>query len=601
MSEFNRRQGLLSIDHFIEVLGEVYLLFEESGKDQLSKTSTQWMKVKKSIDSGYAYEVPIHYFFLGLKLYEITERKSYLRDCIRILNSKLTLSDSTASGNSILNGRAGLTLGLLCISTHRRRNESSTERLSSTVLKIIQEVIISKNGVSWDFNHSEINSFIGLSYGSSGVGNLFLLLSQLFQDKEFSQIALESIHTENSFYLERTGNWLTNKRVIDSYSSEIKARDGFLENPDDRGLTHEKIGFYEGTLGVLVSRLISVFLFQRIGGMVPWFLKKDIVRSLSYFIKVFDQKKAELSKKEAALLSILIDKIHLRNRFGNKKILIDIKTDSESVKDLYQIQKKVTFDIFQAFGLSTDLNSKESLMQEAVFTRTILHAFFPRFILFVNQTFPDFLEKYLRDKPLNRFKLPDLIAYLKNFISLLERYPRFELYKDLFNLETKIALFVYDAPIISQHLFIKKYFNHKLVESLLALDENQLGNVRFWLNKDVVVIDSCWDWRIKDSKSDVTLNIFRNLQIASGDHKTLISRTYQPWRFDQLYIEGFEEVLLLFKDSLSFNEVASALIDSLDTKASKKRVLLIRERLLELIIRSIQNDILVCDKDFLSE
>ena len=164
------------------------------------------------------------------------------------------------------------------------------------------------------------------------------------------------------------------------------------------------------------------------------------------------------------------------------------------------------------------------------------------------------------------------------------------LINDLFGYESFINIVVQNKDV--RESYILRLLNLESSQSLISSKNDVILNQEYVLKNPDQVIKSKWDWRTHDEIHELQLNILGNKKTEKSDHYTYIVRTYNKWMFKEFSLNGFEEVLLHFQRPRKAEEIYEALISHIeknDTKLMNK----IKQRLVELIVKSVQENLLL--------
>ncbi|MEM6632762.1 MAG: lanthionine synthetase LanC family protein, partial [Bacteroidota bacterium] len=454
--------------------------------------------------------------YLLARAYEVLDKKSYLhkalefcKDAERSLNSPLS---------EYLNGKAGTLYCLLYV-----YSLSKEEWLLDVIVKFIHSILsavnLDKSGIYWDREERTIKGLCGFSHGASGIAYVFLELGQYFQNPVFIWLAEQAFEYENQFYSSTEKNWQDLRKAIFDEESERQFFDAFR---------NQDFAFFEqgtymsawchGSPGIGMARLRAFELTQK-------------------------QKYWE--ETQAAIENVL-DKLHFRNSpnlchgtLGNLELLLEAYR-SGNEESQWDVLTKVTQQVIEykpevgyyRSGLSLftgkDIalfmgnagvayfllrlvdwpNTPSMLMPRITFsqadTPTLLDTFHFRNVheQIVSQRFPKTLEGigHLHPKQLKLYflKKNPTVNVLNSFMEFVESllglpHRHQQQLKDSYAYE-KCMVELDLSQKSYAYTYYKSHLYGKEAGRLLDLPEKVFSQHKVFLNSELVVKETAWDW-----------------------------------------------------------------------------------------------------------
>ncbi len=540
--------------------------------------------------------------FTLIRLYQITKRDLFLAQAVDYALGSEKFVYSKYCTNSLTDGRSGILL--LLIKLHHLTNDDRILQLIRIVCDlIISSAYLVNSGTYWDHKYDQIRGLCGLGYGVSGIAYSLGALSHYLNDEVIQHVVKWAICYENASWHSNFENWPNYNVSIstpeeDSYYQNIYKRDNnFLIEPTD------DINYFYGTIGIALSRFRLLDCFETQQG----FLFKDIERAVHKLIQTEGHSTLKLlSTHDLSALNILLTQTNELYAKGKIKYKLPeqisnlLEADVEDTK-LHgmglvnglsgrgyhclvlagSIQDSIyapTFDKDNLIGTATkDIISVYNL---TTIKLKLLSRFFPRTL---------HIMEYISEDNFNFLNDSDSVEPFFDFIKdyIRQDSNKSEFISDIFSLENEAYMMLNEGRSSLKN-YIEHFLNYETAQNILGLGDEELLKKEYVLSPNIKVIETKWQWQVYDDDSNTSYDILDNLNLPSDEYLFLLKPTYQEVAIQEVFLSGINQVLIHFHEPLSGEELFDALLEQTEMAKKKDEIELLKSKVIELIITSIQ-------------
>jgi len=500
-----------SIDLYSGVSGISFFFLELFKKTNTIKyldtaiQSANWVidSNKKNQNNNYAfYTGALGVCCLLAQIYWMTGEPTYLNHAIEfaIPGSDNFLEENYYTNNGFFEGRSGSLLALLSIYEITQKEEI-LEHIDKFIGKLIQDIKIRPEGISWVSRNLNIKPLAGFGFGNAGIAYVFLELGKYLNNPAFFSIAEKAIEYENSLWDNHLQNWPDFRKEIANASDFINFKEELRnENLDFFIKPEDDISLVNGTAGIGLTRLQAYQVLKK-----QMYLD-DFNKALSKIEQTNCKKNNGIEENTSKIIfyyrasQVLNDKSYFEKA---QQLLKHIIEDNDNKLDcsLFGGKSGIAYlamllsdnsPISSIFLPSNESKSISKISSERYPNINIQMAELKE-ICFKNRFNRTFV---LIEKIDNPFLKDDLRTVnfndTYNFKVFIERSKNEQL-KDCFNLEYE----KYSMEIAIQNtalLHIKEALYLEDIQFLFNLQDDQFQNIVLILNPEARIIKTCWDW-----------------------------------------------------------------------------------------------------------
>jgi hypothetical protein len=519
---------------------ELYRKTDNNKYLDIAKESADWVinycKDKKGINYAF-YTGNLGVCWLLAQIYKTTGENSYLKQAIEFASpcSDVFLDANYYANNCLFEGRAGSLIALLHIYDISQQEEVLV-LIDKFIDKLIRDIQIRPNGITWLDNNLYIKPLLCYGYGTSGIAQVFLELGAFFNNPTFFQIAEQALAYENSNWNKDFKNWPDFKKDI------LNARDyrqfkEELTNGNIAFFTHpsENISFANGTIGLGFVRLRALELFKNstyqidIDNIISK-IKKDLYnqsimdgnlgKAIFYYHvsgilnnNDFYEEAIKILKENVKEFSNQVQDCSLFNGKAGLAYLALLLSDQESNSSIFfpiiENKCKVKLDCIKYPTINIDIPKLNEISFKNRFNKT--------FVL-IEKLYSNAWVEYSKAQENKHFSG---IGLFQKFISEHGN----EQLKDCFQYE--LEKYQLEIAIESKTLL---HFNEILhgekLQNIYSLSDEKFLEVELFLNPSAKTIATGWDWVSEtDNETGKPVHFADNLEKEKGEIETLIYPT----------------------------------------------------------------------------
>ncbi len=505
-----------------------------------------------TINYGF-YQGRMKSYFALLKLYEINEDKKYL-ESISSLNSEdiLNFLNYNHAFNNFYKGKSGTLISLLHL-YKISKEELILNYIKLYIEKILDSICINEEGIYWDYSYDIIKGLCSLGKGNSGIGLVLLEVGNFFEIEELKELAELAFDYEDSHWDEKQSNWPDFRVNIEkekfkkeniSYSFNNYSYENGIS-----GIGLARLRAYELTKKEKYLKLIEN-IYRKLVYSYDEIPIEDLIDVTFFCIQVGkslkDSKYNELAKK-------FIDKIQLNINLDNisvNEILLQfINPSLES--HLYPIIDKTDF----TESLDINNNSIKEKFLKSGFSIT-----------------SSILEKEYSTE-LNDLYETNVLNSIFNAIEEVVEKINNDCVKEVFLFEkTKLTL---TKNIKNIHgIFIKEVIQREHTQHLFNLEEDDFINEYLYLNPNIIVMETKWDWWTKiDLKTNENIDLTQNFRKEPTKNQVLLIDKWD--NLNPIYersLTSFSELILgMFEKPTKINEAINEFLDAFEIKNENQK------------------------------
>lgn len=159
--------------------------------------------------------------FVALRFFEITKNTIYLDAAFKLGYSCNDFLNTSPKFSDILNGHAGVLIGLLHLHSASVKFDNSQliwieDKISLFITSLLTDSNIWRQGLYWDKAFSNVQGLCGFSHGASGIGFVFLEAARYFRSDALKLIAEQGFLYESLHYNAIDQNWMDLRKKINS-------------------------------------------------------------------------------------------------------------------------------------------------------------------------------------------------------------------------------------------------------------------------------------------------------------------------------------------------------------------------------------------------
>ncbi len=440
------------------------------------------------------------FLYAATRLYEIEKSSIFLERAKAFLTEGFSnFIKSPYTNNSIFTGRSGCLLVLNYYYT-LTKDTQAPKWMDLLAQKIIGQAQLSDKGIYWNDPFEKLKGVLDFEKGNAGIGYLFLMLGDFYQQEEFQALA-KQIYSHQSQYWDAQLGWKKSKKGIQdlsSYQHAIKA------------IQEENPAFFEASYQDLSLHLgITKFALQLWKKGQEDSLKAEVITYLNASKELFlnsNLSKEAIVRRGSLFIEaarILQDPTYLQEaqRMANFLDQPSSKTDDPfatavleaRIAHFYLALENPLLDcsLFSKCtpqgdhqALSSPIRIKESLLQNT-FGRTL------SLLKSIDSTFiEDYLKQSIQEKTVFNF-----MRFIKKNANQFPAIPKKQLSEILkleitrYNLKKGIQNYA--------HLEAKDIYRYQSVQALFNTTDEELGTTVLQINAKAKMISTAWNWELR--------------------------------------------------------------------------------------------------------